>query len=66
MIGAYRTLIVNNKWRVWQIIVTKLALLIAGLGFLVMATDIILNEWAANEIKDFVFMYVFGLNSMLI
>ena len=46
-------------------IAAKLAVLISGIGFLVMATDVILNEWASDALKDFVFIYIFGFYSLL-
>ena len=48
MLAAWRILIKNHRWRVWQIIAAKLVVMAGGIGFLVMATDIILNEWASN------------------
>ena len=65
MLGAFRVLIRNHCWKVWQVVAAKLAILIAGIGFLLMATDIIINEWASDELKDFIFIYIFGLYGLL-
>ena len=60
-IGTFRVLILNVEWKAYQIVLMKLCFLICSLFFTILAFDLIVNDWATDAMKDFIFLYLFGM-----
>ena len=60
-IGAFRILILNVEWKAYQVVLMKICFLICSLLFTTLACDLIVNNWASDALKDFIFLYLFGM-----
>ena len=61
MAGAYRIYLINGIWKRYHVILSKLGLIIASLGYMVLAADLMLHSQYEGALKDFIFVYAFGL-----
>lgn len=74
-VGNFRVMVYYCAWRKCEVILCKLTLLLTaciylGIGTYIMVTQVShLNQYSekyANQIKDFVFFYVFGMFSLIL
>ena len=63
MSGAFRIYLINGIWKRYQVIITKIILALSSLAFMIMGADIMINTQFIGPLKDFIFLYVFGLIS---
>ena len=59
-------MILHGEFKQYQVILMKLCLLIASIMYTVLAFDLIVNDWATNAQKDFIFIYLFGMVATLL
>ena len=62
--GTYRVLIKDTLWAKWQVILTKLTLLAAMVALIYITMVIIRKSDVAEQMKDFFFVYIFGVFSL--
>ena len=60
-IGTFRLLILNGEWKQYQVVLMKICFLISSVLYITLAFDLIVNNWASSALKDFIFIYLFGL-----
>lgn len=71
-VGNYRLIFAFTKWVKWQVIVGKVCLILASLIFLGIATFFMRFDFdfgtgvSSEKVKDFFFLYIFGLMSLLL
>ena len=65
--GSFRVLLANCQFKRYQVIVSKLSLILGCIGFLIlgayfMSTDLPSDDSNSNQdnVKDFFFLYIFG------
>ena len=70
--GHYRVMFACTKWVRWQVIVSKICLILTSLIFLGIATFFMRFDFNfgdgvnTDNVKDFFFLYIFGLMSLLL